>query len=153
MNIEDLKTHKAHPLDTPEDIIRFYEALQYADQKLGRPLLPGMSLSAVSAGMLSVMYTRTKKQTHRNGGLRFLNSALKAVGIDSVLVRGMSDGVGRSEALDALADHAKAIDEATDAERPGRTEEAWHTALGYALDLAAEEGWEAITHDPRKPPL
>jgi hypothetical protein len=103
--------------------------------------------------MMTVAYMRSKDESARKAGERILNSALRAVGVDSVMRRRMGDGVGRCEALDALAEHAQAIHDATNEERPGRAEEAWHTALGYALDLAAEEGWESITRDPRKPPL
>ena len=141
----------AHSLDSDQDFIVFFEACRAADQKLGRALLPGFSLSASMSGMMTVAYIRSKGETTRKAGERILNSALRAVGVDSVMRRRMGEGVGRCEALDALAEHAQAINEATDEERPGRAEEAWHTALGYALDLAAEEGWEAITNDPRKP--
>lgn len=143
----------AHSLDSDQDFIAFFEACRAADQQLGRPLLPGFTLSASMSGMMSVAYIRSKGETTRKAGERILNSALRAVGVDSVMRRRMGDGVGRCEALDALAEHAQAINEATDEERPGRAEEAWHTALGYALDLAAEEGWESVTRDPRKPPL
>lgn len=143
----------AHSLESDQDFIVFFEACRAADQQLGRPLLPGFSLSASMSGMMTVAYMRSKDETSRRAGERILNSALRAVGVDSVMRRRMGDGVGRCEALDALAEHAQAIHDATNEERPGQAEEAWHTALGYALDLAAEEGWESITRDPRKPPL
>jgi hypothetical protein len=143
----------AHSLESDQDFIVFFEACRAADQQLGRPLLPGFSLSASMSGMMTVAYMRSKDESARKAGERILNSALRAVGVDSVMRRRMGDGVGRCEALDALAEHAQAIHDATNEERPGRAEEAWHTALGYALDLAAEEGWESITRDPRKPPL
>jgi hypothetical protein len=61
----------------------------------------------------------------------------------------MAVGVGFSEALAALGDYIADINAASNEERPGVTEGAWRTAVGYALDLTAEEGW--VCHDPFSP--
>ena len=141
----------AHSLDSDQDFIVFFEACRAADQQLGRPLLPGFSLSPEMSGMMTVAYVRTKKESTHAVGERLLNSAFKAIGVDSVMRRRVGMSVGMREALDALAQYCQDICDASNDDRAGVAEGAWHTALGYALDLAAHEGWEATTNDPRKP--
>jgi hypothetical protein len=143
----------AHRLDSDHDYVVFYEACRNADQQLGRRLLPGFSLSPEMMGMMTVAFVRTKKETTRTAGERILNSAFKAVGVDIVMRRRVGRSVGMDEALTALEQYAEDICNASNDDRAGVAEGAWHTALGYALDIAAHEGWESQTSDPRKPPL
>ncbi len=142
-------TRVCQPLDSDAAMIALHAACKQADAALGRQRLPGCGLSAVSLGMMCVAYVRSRHESHSKAAERLLNSAFRAVGVDEVRQRGMAVGVGFSEALAALGDYIADINAASNEERPGVTEGAWRTAVGYALDLTAEEGW--VCHDPFSP--
>lgn len=128
----------------------FKQALIAADRQVGRPCLPGCCYSAVSLGMFVVAHARSLQTNTREVAQIVLRGALGAVGVDSVLVGMLPDGVRRCEAIDLGEDLVIGILAASDEGRPALAADLWSSMIEAALEIGREEGWDAILHDPRK---
>lgn len=128
----------------------FKQAMIAADRQVGRPCLPGCCYSAVTLGMFVVAHARSLKTNTREVAQIVLNGALGAVGVDSGLREMLPDGVRRCEAIDLGEDLVIGIVTADDQGRPGLAADLWNEMIEAALEIAREEGWDAILRDPRK---
>ena len=128
----------------------FKAALVAADRQVGRPCLPGCCYSAVSLGMFVVAHARSLQTNTREVASIVLRGTLGAVGVDSVLVGMLPDGVRRCEAIDLGEDLVIGIVAASDEGRPALAADLWNEMIEAALEIGREEGWDAILHDPRK---
>lgn len=128
----------------------FKQAMIAADRQVGRPCLPGCCYSAVTLGMFVVAHAKSLKTNTREVAQIVLNGALGAVGVDPGLREMLPDGVRRCEAIDLGEDLVIGIVTADDQGRPGRAADLWNEMIEAALEIAREEGWDAILRDPRK---
>jgi hypothetical protein len=136
-----------HSLQSESDWNLFRLSLVQADKTANRKRLEGCAFSAEMLGMWVVARIKTAKVAPRKQAVALYDSALKRLGIDSVLSSCLPDSYVRMCAIDEIEDIFKAMLDANDSLRSKLAESAWETAYHGAKDSLADECYGDLFND------
>ena len=136
-----------HSLQSESDWNLFRLYLIQADKTANRKRLEGCAFSAEMLGMWVVARIKTAKVAPRKQAVALYDSALKRLGIDSVLSSCLPDSAVRMYAIDEIEDIFKAMLISSDSMRSGLASRAWDAAYEGAKDALSDEGYGDLFND------